>query len=173
MDHTICEFCGKNFNINKFYKNLDENDNSESNIMYVCEDCKHQYLLKVARNATNVCLKLGLKVNNKGEWKFDKETVRKELSNVRILEEENKILKEDIIMLQDKLHNLVYKFGYDRAIDLKENERLLDWDQKKRYHCWYCGNLIIFYNRDGKYYSTCKCGKIFVTKIDRLIVTML
>jgi ribosomal protein L37AE/L43A len=173
MDHKCCEYCGKNFNINKFYKNLDENDNSDSNIIYVCEDCKHQYLLKVARNATNVCLKLGLKVNNKGEWIFDKETVRKELTNVRILEDENKILKEDIVMLQDKLHNLVYKFGYDRAINLKENQRLLDWDQKKNYHCWKCGTIINWHKRDGRYIFTCKCGATYITEIERIIVTKL
>ena len=171
MDKDFCIFCGSFFNINKFNLNLDVGDTSKNNVVFCCEDCKGEFLLKIAMNATKVCRDLGLKVNSKGDWKFDNETVKQELNNVRILREENKKLKSDIKMTQDKLNMLVCQHGYDQHYNLKVNEKIVFWDLKKAQYCWSCGNKINWFKREGRYIFICKCGATYVTEIDKMKVT--
>jgi predicted RNA-binding Zn-ribbon protein involved in translation (DUF1610 family)/FtsZ-binding cell division protein ZapB len=173
MEEIHCCFCGTNQDINVFFKNFDKRDTSKKNIMYCCEKCRNEFNQKIMINAIKACKELGLRVDERGNWGYDNETVREELESVQALKEENRILKENILVWQNKLNSLVLKYGYDEPIQLKKNQYLLLWELKKQFHCPSCGNPLIWFKRNGRYYGNCKCGKSYRTEINRLLVELI
>jgi len=172
MKQNSCYFCNKIFDINKIFLDFNDQNNSINNVMYACETCREVFYQKVMMNSVKTCTNLGLKITKNGEWIHDNKTVRQELVSSQTLQQENINLRNNNVILQEKLSNLI-NIGYENPKILKYNQRYLTWDLKKNFHCWQCGREIRWFKRNGRYLATCRCGKIYKTEIDRLIVSVI